>query len=404
LLSDNQAIVRALAVAVSGAARTWETEMRLQRISYSEHSGSPQEWTLDGLELGSKNLIVGKNASGKSRTLNVIAGLAGHLSGRVPIGSSGTYSCSFLDGSDAYDYKYSIQNQEVVREELRINSEMKLKRGAGGVGVIWAERLAQFLDFQNPPSTLAAATRRDAIQHGFLESLYTWASTLRHYTFGTQLGKEHFAILVTDGAIADEHDQNMVVGLFRRAHKQYGDPFIRSMIEDLNQVGYDIESIALGAPVSVRFGPMPGELVGLVVRERGMPGVTDQVSMSQGMFRVVSLLIHMNLCQLSNIGSTVLIDDIGEGLDFDRSCRLIKVLRKKADSSNVQLVMSTNDRFVMNQVPLDEWSLMQRDKNFVRVRNAGNSREVFESFKFTGLSNFSFLEMDFINSTADSVH
>ena len=143
------------------------------------------------------------------------------------------------------------------------------------------------------------------------------------------------------------------------------------------------------------------DLVGLNVQETALPGVTDQFSMSQGMFRVLSLLIHMNYCQLSNTGSTVLIDDIGEGLDFDRSCRLIELLREKALGSAIQLVMSTNDRFVMNQVPLDEWSVLQRDGGTVHVRNAGNSRDIFNSFKFTGLSNFSFLEMDFINTGAE---
>jgi hypothetical protein len=33
------------------------------------------------------------------------------------------------------------------------------------------------------------------------------------------------------------------------------------------------------------------------------------------------------------------------------------------------------------------------------VRNYENSRDVFEEFKFTGLSNFSFLEMDFISGS-----
>ena len=35
--------------------------------------------------------------------------------------------------------------------------------------------------------------------------------------------------------------------------------------------------------------------------------------------------------------------------------------------------------------------------NKVRVRNYINSRGLFEEFKTTGLSNFSFLEMDFVH-------
>jgi predicted site-specific integrase-resolvase len=91
----------------------------------------------------------------------------------------------------------------------------------------------------------------------------------------------------------------------------------------------------------------------------------------------------------------VVIDDIGEGLDFDRSCRLIELLRKKAKLSGTQMILSTNDRFVMNHVPIEEWSVLKRSGNRVQVLDYQNSRELFEEFKFTGLSNFSFLEMDF---------
>ena len=73
----------------------------------------------------------------------------------------------------------------------------------------------------------------------------------------------------------------------------------------------------------------------------------------------------------------ILIDDIGEGLDFDRSCRLIHILRAKAQEANIQLILSTNDRFVMNEVPLEEWSVLQRKGSHVRVRNYQNSQEVF---------------------------
>lgn len=373
--------------------------MKLERIDYSENDGTPQEWRLQGLTLKSRNLLVGKNASGKSRTLNVIAGLAKHLSERATLGLSGTYKCEFrAEGHESYYYSYSISDREIVAEELRIGSKVVLQRQIGGFGKIWAEKLNSELEFQTPPATLAAVTRRDIVQHGFLEPLYKWASDLRHYTFGASLGKEHFAVLIKDGTHADARDQNSVVGLFLRARKEYESKFIDSLVSDLRRVSYEVDSIDAGAPLAIKFSDAPGEIIGLILKEAGLPGITDQISMSQGMFRVVSLLVHINYCQLSNPGSMVLIDDIGEGLDFDRSCRLIELLREKADASQIQLVMSSNDRFVMNNVPLDEWSVLQRVGGLVKVRNTENSREIFESFRFTGLSNFSFLEMDFINS------
>ncbi len=59
--------------------------------------------------------------------------------------------------------------------------------------------------------------------------------------------------------------------------------------------------------------------------------------------------------------------------------------------------MSTNDRFVMNHVPLTEWSVLRRSGNRVVVHNHENSPEAFERFEFTGLSNFDFFATDFLD-------
>jgi hypothetical protein len=66
--------------------------------------------------------------------------------------------------------------------------------------------------------------------------------------------------------------------------------------------------------------------------------------------------------------------------------------------------MSTNDQFVMNHVPLEEWSVLQREGSHIRVRNHENSKKAFEYFRFVGLSNFSFFEMDFVNSKETAAH
>jgi hypothetical protein len=147
--------------------------------------------------------------------------------------------------------------------------------------------------------------------------------------------------------------------------------------------------------------PPPGELVGISAKESDLPCTTDQHCMSQGMFRTLSLLIQLNYALLRQKPGCVMVDDIGEGLDFERSCLLIDLLRSKARESEVQLILSTNDRFVMNQVPLEEWSVLQRAGNRVRVRNYENSKEIFDEFKFTGLNNFDFFATDFLDKSPE---
>jgi AAA15 family ATPase/GTPase len=121
--------------------------------------------------------------------------------------------------------------------------------------------------------------------------------------------------------------------------------------------------------------------------------------MSQGLFRALSLILQITYNTLKKISTTILIDDIGEGLDFDRSSRLIKLLIEIAEKNdNIQFIMSTNDRYVMNNVPLEYWQLIQRKGGECRVFNYQNSKEKFDEFKYTGLNNFDFLATDYINS------
>lgn len=378
--------------------------MRLKSISYSEWQGSPQEWRLEKLSFGSRMLIVGKNAAGKSRSVRVTAGLARSIIGAQPPGLTGDYLATFDHQGKEFIYELQCKDTEVILEKITVGQKVLLTRGIGGMGTIFAEKIAdgQDIAFQVPPNILAAVARRDAIQHRFIEPLFDWANSLRFYQFGGII-QNNLAILVPLGQQVDDRDENAVLGIFKEGQKLFGAPFIDSIKADLASIDYDIETIELAAPVSIRFAPGGPQPVSLSLKERGLQGITDQFGMSTGMFRVLALLIHVNFAQFKGSASSVFIDDIGEGLDFDRSLRLIELLRTKAGKYNFQLVMTTNDKFVMNHVPLEEWTVLHRSASVVHVRNQENSKAAFDEFKFTGLSNFSFFEMNAVAMNFDGV-
>jgi hypothetical protein len=64
--------------------------------------------------------------------------------------------------------------------------------------------------------------------------------------------------------------------------------------------------------------------------------------------------------------------------------------------------MTTNDRFVMNQVPLEYWSVLVRKAGVVKLFNRLNSEKKFEDFKYLGLSNFDFFSSDFLSGAQDN--
>src|SRR5258706_16041841 len=113
--------------------------MRLQSINYAQYQGTDREWRLEGLTLGSVNLLVGKNATGKSRTLNIINGLAKLVSGRRrPTDlTTGTYQTTFEDNGRALHYLIEIHERKVVTEEFRDGERTLLRRAVGGAGEIF---------------------------------------------------------------------------------------------------------------------------------------------------------------------------------------------------------------------------------------------------------------------------
>src|SRR5450830_1366422 len=368
--------------------------MRLTKIWYSEFETLDHKWIMNDLELGQINLLVGKNATGKTRVLNVIAGLGRILLNPIIDLASGHYRAEFVDEGKNLSYELQVSDKMIVLEKLIIDGEEVLTRNSDGDGLIKYCDENRFMRFQAPSQILAASTRRDKLQHPFLEPIYAWAAELRHYRFNSESSKHSVMLVVDGGPKVDERNQAQVAGLFKHAINTYGVPFVEAIKRDLEIIDYFVDDIFLKPPVVVKIEGAPGPFLALCVKERDLSTYTDQFAMSDGMYRAVTNLIFVNYYKFSGLAGTLIIDDIGEGLDFDRSCRLIKLLREKSLETKVQLIIATNDKFVMNLIPLEEWSVLERKGCIVSIRNHKNSQNAFDEFRYTGLSNFSFLELD----------
>mgnify|MGYP001233722623 CR=1 FL=1 len=364
--------------------------IKIESIIYSQFPGETRAWYLDKCSLGDINLIVGKNATGKTRTLNIIGGLGKMLSGEVkPTFLSGDYTVKFKEKGKEIVYHLEYKDNAVVRETLKVGGELLLTRRKDGKGKIRTEEMDRMMRFQIPAGELACVCKRDTVQHPFLEGLHIWGGSVRHYRFGTSLGKDSFVVGNRDDRDlpVNAKDANAVVPILRKGESLFGEKFSKNVRRDMKAVGYDLESVETGPLQSILLTGL-GTASCVVVKERDLAAVTDQSDMSQGMFRCLSLIIQLTYAEMNGDATCILIDDVGEGLDYERAAALISVLIEKAKKSKVQLIMSTNDRFVMNKVPLVYWSIADRCANRVVMRNYRNSRKMFDEFELTGLSNF----------------
>ncbi|MFY7830109.1 MAG: AAA family ATPase [Flectobacillus sp.] len=375
--------------------------MFLKTIKFCRFKGQKYEWSMEGksdeqpVSFQKINLIVGKNATGKSKTINVIRQLSDLLSGDVKLSqlmyNTSSYDLLFDDNGKDVSYVLEFEEGKVKQEVLQINGVVKLQRNSH-TGTMFYEKANTDLEFQMEEDKLAVS-RVDNIQQPFFEPLQNWGKSLNHYRFGGQLGKN--SLLRDKNAIKEDKevdlkDSDDVTEIFIKGENQFGEEFTNRIIEDMSKIAYHISTISVDI---LKFFPLPA--FGIGVKESDIEDITDQKEMSQGMFRALSLLVQLNFSLLSKTPSCILIDDIGEGLDYERSKSLIDLIIEKVKGSSVQVIMTTNDRFVMNNIPLEYWSVIHRVPKKSLFYNYQNSKEIFDDFKYSGLSNFDFLRTEF---------
>ncbi len=378
--------------------------MKLVKFTYSQFENHPDEWVIKDFTLGDINLIVGSNATGKTRTLNVIRGLADLVSEVETLQwQDGKYEAEFLNSVETMKYNLEYHNGNVAFEQLAIGSQIYLNRGEKGVGEIFAQQLNQRIQFQSPANRVAVFAKRDEIQHPFLEKLYSWGKGLLRYDFGTTMGRDLLALQPNNDANTvpdvNPRDTQKAVEFFHRGQEKFGEQFIQAVIHDMAQIGYELTQIGVAIPPGVKVKSTIGNLdvnpIALFIEENGIQDKIYQTSISQGMFRALSILIQFNYAFFASEPSCILIDDIGEGLDFRRSSSLIKLLIEKVKQTSAQLIMTTNDRFVMNNVPLEYWILLERQGSEIISHNYRNSKQMFDDFELTGLNNFDLFSINY---------
>lgn len=381
--------------------------MTLKKLKYSEHDATPRAWGIQEAIFSNINLIVGKNSSGKSRLLSVVHGLTNILSGRQKnLFDSGFFEAEIETKSQNFVYEIKFENQKVFYERLRHNGKEVLTRDSEGRGRIFYQGLGQEIDFKSPPDAIAAVNRRDEIQHPFLMTLYQWAESCAIYHFGTDFGRRELAGVAEPDELFSPGDDSIgthysnVIKAFVSGQKKHGDAFINSIIKDMGRLDYHLDMIEATNVQGLLKTPTPA--VGLFTVEKELGFKLPQMQLSQGMYRALALIIHINYVHFTNKKALILIDDIGEGLDYERSVEIIDLIIEKSREDGLQLIMTSNDRFVMNRVPLEYWSIIKRNGNNVKLFNKNNSEEKFKQFEYIGLNNFDFFASEFFEDESDN--
>ena len=289
--------------------------MKLERFKYWEKEASGEQWEVEPLTFGRFNLVVGRNATGKTRLLKAIARVAAEISGES-------------------------RTTRNMRFELEVDSREE-------------------------------------------QAKTEWARQTQYLPFSAEMNFRSFM----EGAVSYE----TVAEGFLRGTKSFGPGFEEEVRGRLNEVGYEAEELTVQEEVGAAR---------IEVRQAGRGVRTPLRKLSQAQQRTLTLLTYVTLLERNKTAATLLVDDFAEGLDFESAGRLTTLVLKIAEATPLQFILATNDRYVMNVVPLEFWTVLVDDTKGTRVFNYANSKQKFDDFKFTGLSNFDFFSMDFARHPA----
>jgi AAA15 family ATPase/GTPase len=362
--------------------------MQLTKISYIDASG----WDLQDLELSNLNLIVGKNGTGKSRTLAAIETFVHILRESYYLGqhtkedsSNIVIEIEFLNkASQKVEYTIVREKKEdntwKIIEILDIDSKSIIVTTSGNNDNEYNNRATlknyltnEFDEINAPSNKLLIHTQSDPQKYPYLDELAKWAETYKTFKFGDLGVGDNIAIMAKT---APDY------------YAQINEAGQESILTTMQSIGYSLSEIKLHI-VTNKFKL-------LLVKENNISEPILYTELSQGMFRALSTIIYIENLIDRNESGLLLIDDFCEGLDYERATKLGKYVFERCENSQIQLVVTSNDSFLMDTVDLKYWNVLQREGSIVTTTNIKNSPDLFRKFMFSGLSNFDLFSSDFM--------
>lgn len=355
--------------------------MRIKKLSYADPN-----WELENLQLNKVNLIVGKNSIGKTRTLQTIDLLVKMITQKRDLNWGAEWDILFENCKEEeinYQFSTSDQKKGVAFEKMTLNNNLVLSRISE-----YNEGQAKLKNYLNngnfdyvypPVNKLVLHVNRDIRAYPFLEGITNWAEQSYGFKFGnispySLLNQQEYDLLT---AVED------IPTLF----KSLKPSDIDKVIADFNSLGYKITNISVqgNGPTTI-----------MLIKEEGLRKNIPHFQLSQGMFRALALIVYMQYLVSRKKPATIIIDDLCEGLDYERATKLGKLLFETALKGDIQLIATSNDNFLMEVVDLKYLNVLFREEKKVYGINAQSHPDIFEEFKFTGLSNFDFFSSNYI--------
>jgi AAA domain, putative AbiEii toxin, Type IV TA system len=343
-----------------------------------------EDMSFKDLNLGQLNLFVSRNGVGKSRLLRKVFNILNCFLYQVPMSGKYDFGIVFLNHKDEYSHYEIISDIDEGKfsyyEALEINSNSIFTRNFDEPVFMYNSLTEQMDEHNIPFDKLAMSIIRDTKKYPLIEEFLNDRIDFNQLQVG----------LVTAVNIYNKE-------LFNEAWKNIN---IAEAYHDLPAADKNKAKdalISIGYNIAEMYAVKVQNEYELHVREADLKNALQINQLSQGMLRAVHLVIDILHYNSTRANMLYLIDDITEGLDYARAKKLGKWVFDTCQERGAQLIATTNDSFLMKVIDIEHWNILNRKGDEIQCLNYENSKEVFDEFAFTGLSNFDLFSSNFLD-------
>ena len=335
-------------------------------------------WEISRLtNLGAANLLVGQNASGKSRTIHALESTAHFMRAVKSLHAESDFSVeiTFLTEDSTpskLEYSFSVKNEKITKELLKKDNHTILRR-SGATAILEGDPV-------NPPENkLITQVRRDKKLYPEIERLMEWAEGVTAISFSD--------INPFTNALGPSLQINPK--LFSDLVSEFTSSEKKMFLKEAREIGYSVSDIRCSAFRDYKF---------VEIKENYIKSPVAEFNLSNGMIRVLYVLAYLIKMKNRTTTSLLLIDDLGEGLDYKKVVKLGEKVFLLCQTSGVQIIATSNDSHLMDIVDISKWQILNCNRSTVTSLNASTHPDLFNAFRLTGLSNYDFFSSDFIDN------
>ena len=209
-----------------------DKKMRLTKFSYKN-----ADWEIEDLHLQPVNLIVGENATGKSRTLAQIDRFVKLLTQQDNSIGKDEWEVQFVTkNKESLKYILKTLKTKVFEEYLWLNDKLIIERKKGDTFVKIRGNTQQknWIQYSPPPKKLAIYSFRDIEKFPYSEAILEWAEN----SYGFEFSYPSKYDFLKDSLLNSIEDTTeSFTGLTKKQQS--------AVVENLNIIGFNIKEIVI---------------------------------------------------------------------------------------------------------------------------------------------------------------